>query len=119
MLPAKNGPHSDAVGSEANLDRQARMALELFTRLGFAPALVDARAERSERVIRLTACPVRNLARSHPEAVCSVHLGLLQGLLDGDKVAGRPSGGSSVSARLEPFAEPDVCLARLLTRHPG
>jgi predicted ArsR family transcriptional regulator len=89
------------------LDRAALRALAVFGRMGFAPELADAGAAESdmsqERMIRLRACPVRELARAHPEVGCGVHLGLLQGLL----------ADPSISAHLEPFVEPDLCLARL------
>lgn len=108
----------DDVAPEAYLEHHTSRALGLFRRLGFAPALADSRGDGAspERVIRLTACPVRNLARSYPETVCGVHLGLLQGLVAGPKIAGRATPRPSVTARLEPFVEPDVCLARLLVR---
>lgn len=69
-----------------------------------------------ERVIRLRGCPVRDLARSHPEVGCGIHLGLLQGLVDRatteDGKLDAPNHG--VSARLEPFVEPELCIARLI-----
>jgi len=54
----------------------------VFERMGFGPELTAAtkRHSRRERIIRLHACPVGDLARSHPELSCAVHLGLLQGL---------------------------------------
>ena len=109
---------SGDVEPEAYLELRTRTAVGLFRRLGFAPALADPQGDNasSERVIRLTACPVRSLARSHPESVCGVHLGLLQGLVDdAQPTARRTRPRPSLSARLEPFVEPDVCIARLLT----
>jgi hypothetical protein len=72
-----------------------------------------------ERVIRLRGCPVRDLARAHPEVGCAIHLGLLQGLLDHATAAGgqpdKPDkGDQGLSARLEPFVEPELCIARLI-----
>ena len=98
---------------EEYLEHRTDAALGLFSRLGFAPALADTQGQdpSSERTIRLTACPVRNLARAHPESVCGVHLGLLQGLVDDPRRAARRP---SVEARLEPFAEPEACIARLV-----
>ena len=82
------------------LDRGAVLATEVFDRMGFDPELA-AESEPSaslsadseqvlgrERVIRLHACPVRDLARAHPEVGCGLHLGLLQGLLDHAAAAG-------------------------------
>lgn len=56
--------------------------------------------------IRLTLCPIIDAARAHPEAVCSVHLGLIEGAL----------GESLEPAALQPFAEPGACLVTL-TEH--
>ncbi|SBS70709.1 conserved hypothetical protein [uncultured Mycobacterium sp.] len=101
---------------------------DVFTRMGFAAELADAAQPVTsssdttaptsvrERIIRLHACPVRDLARSHPEVGCGVHLGLLQGLLadtagpDGPRRTPHPS----MSAHLEPFVTPELCLARLV-----
>ena len=111
------------------LDRAAVRVTDVFTRMGFAaelgtadePATPSAAADRAqsatqERIIRLHACPVRELARSHPEVGCAVHLGLLRGLL------AEPSGPEgrrripqpSMSVHLEPFVEPELCVARLV-----
>lgn len=109
------------------LDRGAVLATEVFNRMGFAPELaaeseptasLSADSEQvlgRERVIRLHACPVRDLARAHPEVGCGVHLGLLQGLLDQAAAAGGhpDKEGATLSAMLEPFVEPELCIARL------
>ncbi len=66
-------------------------------------------AERSAEdpsVLRLTRCPLLDAAREHPDVVCSVHLGLVQGLLD-------DAGASGTRAQLLPFAASDACLLRL------
>jgi hypothetical protein len=68
-----------------------------------------------ERVIRLRDCPVRDFARAHPEVGCGIHLGLLQGLLDHAAVASkeRTARNRGLSARIDPFVEPELCIARL------
>jgi predicted ArsR family transcriptional regulator len=109
------------------LDRAAMRATEVFKRMGFDPELAttaeptahsspnSAPTPGRERIIRLHACPVRDLARAHPEVGCQIHLGLLQGLLaksgadSGRRKASRPE----MSAQLQPFVEPELCLARL------
>lgn len=119
---------SDAEADNA-LDRGALRATEVFRRMGFAPELTttaeptapsspdSAPTPGRERIIRLHACPVRDLARAHPEVACAIHAGLLPGLLmesaadEGRRNARRPA----VSADLEPFVEPELCLARLVT----
>lgn len=120
---AETAAPSDEVADDP-LDRAARRATNVFTRMGFAAELATAgdAADREtptsgrERTIRLNACPVRELARAHPEVGCAVHLGLLQGLLDeptappGRRRAARPP----MSAHLEPFVEPELCLAKVV-----
>lgn len=119
-------PTEDA--ADDALDRAALRTTDVFTRMGFAAELADAAqpvtpssdttapTSMRERIIRLHACPVRDLARSHPEVGCGVHLGLLQGLLadtsgaDGPRKTQHPS----MSAHLEPFVAPELCLARLV-----
>ncbi|PKW26099.1 putative ArsR family transcriptional regulator [Phycicoccus duodecadis] len=54
-------------------------------------------------VVRLTRCPFLDAARAHPAAVCSVHLGLIEGVL----------GESLDPHALQPFGEPDACLVRI------
>ena len=113
------------------LDRAALHATDVFTRMGFAAELAsavepvappasddDAPSAVRERIIRLHACPIRDLARSHPEVGCGVHLGLLQGLLPESAGAEgrRKTRHPPMSAHLEPFVEPELCLARLVTR---
>ena len=128
--------HADAVAdqdvtdtAEAGdpLDRAAVLATEVFNRMGFDPELaaesepmssLSADSEQvlgRERVIRLHACPVRDLARAHPEVACAIHLGLLKGLFDhAAATGGHPdTQDQGLSARLDPFVEPELCLARL------
>ena len=66
--------------------------------VGFGP-------ERSadEMSVRLTRCPFIDAARDHPDAVCGVHLGLIEGAW----------GESLDPAALQPFAEPGACLVTL------
>ncbi|PQM48655.1 hypothetical protein C1Y40_01137 [Mycobacterium talmoniae] len=78
--------------------------MRVFERMGFGPEPAPGAA--GEQLIRLHGCPVRDLARSHPEVTCGVHLGLLRGLL-----AGGPD--AALHADLEPFAEPELCIARV------
>lgn len=110
------------------LDRAAVNTTAAFKSMGFAPELVAAAeptparansrpAPGRERSIRMHACPVRDLAGSRPEVVCGIHLGLLQGLLEKSAADEglRKSARRALRARLEPFVEPDLCVARLLT----
>lgn len=88
------------------LDRRAQRTTEVFQRMGFGPELLSS-ASADRRTIRLHGCPVRELAAAHPEVGCALHLGLLEGL-----VADRQS--SSLQAELEPFVEPELCIAHVI-----
>ena len=56
--------------------------------------------------IGLRSCPFLEMATTRSPVVCSVHLGLMRGALDG--------WGSPVTIdRLDPFVEPDLCIAHL------
>ena len=59
--------------------------------------------------IRLRRCPFEALAHEHQTVVCGVHLGLMRGAL-------RAMGAPLDAVRLQPFVEPDVCLAHLEVR---
>jgi predicted ArsR family transcriptional regulator len=75
----------------------------VFAELGFDPEL----ARDGENVqIRLHACPFRAVAATHPEVVCSIHLGLLRRTLA--DVAAPPTAVS-----LQPFVQPHLCLAQI------
>lgn len=77
----------------------------LLSDLDFAPE-TDAAAEHGPEQIRLRHCPFLELAEEYGPLVCQVHLGLMQGALQELRAPVR-------AERLEPFAEPDACLARL------
>jgi len=91
-----------------------RQLLAAMSEIGFAPELV--RSRRGSH-LRLTHCPFREIASEHQQVVCSVHFGLMQGLL-GELDA------PIEAHRIEPFAEPSVCLVHLrrtraVTRRPN
>ena len=74
--------------------------------IGFAPEPV---AEGTQYQLRLRQCPFREVAQNHQEVVCSLHLGLMQGALARMR--------APVTAdRLQPFAEPSLCIAYLAAR---
>lgn len=75
----------------------------VFADLGFRPELVPD-GERQRMLLRR--CPFRELARSRPEVVCSVHLGLLRGALEATHAP-------LAAEALEPFVEPSLCVAHL------
>lgn len=81
-----------------------REVVRMLDDLGFAP-VASARNTR----IRLTRCPLLDVAERYPDVVCSVHRGLVAGALD--ELGERPHDVS-----LLPFAEPDACLLHLRAR---
>jgi len=86
--PAADAPHDDLAPLMALLDD-----------VGFAP-------ERVERDVALRQCPFLDLVEGQRMVVCRVHLGLMQGAL--------ATWRSGVEIdRLEPFVEPDLCLAHV------
>jgi predicted ArsR family transcriptional regulator len=116
-----DGPREDAAGQHVPVGAARRMAAEgrsamittVFDRMGFGPELVPAQksATGNQRTIRLHSCPVRDLARDHPEVACALHRGLLQGLAGPENSLGSAPG---MRAELEPFVEPELCLARVI-----
>ena len=75
--------------------------LRVLTEIGFEPQL---RAE--DNTIVLPACPFRAEARDNPDVVCSVHLGLIKGLV-------RERGHDPSGIRLLPCVQPHLCLVEL------
>lgn len=113
----------DAAGIAAQLGRSASPALvepparrrapskaravtelvKLLAEWDFEPEPVDGRRARE---IRLRHCPFQDLAEQHGEVTCSMHLGLMQGALSAMRAQVRVD-------RLDPFVEPDLCVAHL------
>jgi predicted ArsR family transcriptional regulator len=66
--------------------------------------------------IGLRRCPFQEVARQHPDVVCALHLGLMQGALEQLRAP-------VTASRLEPFAQPGLCVAHLGPavdpRHPA
>ena len=121
--------HPDAAGVAVELGRSTSPALmpssaqrrapsktravaelaKLLADLGFEPEPLDARRARE---IRLRHCPFQNLAEQHGEVICSVHLGLMQGALSAMRAP-------VTVDRLDPFVEPDLCVAHLTPAPTG
>jgi predicted ArsR family transcriptional regulator len=71
----------------------------LMDRLGFGPELDD-----DGTTILLRRCPFLDVARRHPDVVCSLHLGIMRGAL--------AALGAPVDAHdLQPFVQPSLCVA--------
>jgi predicted ArsR family transcriptional regulator len=72
-------------------------------RVGFESHVVD---ERGSLRLEVSHCPFLEVAEGHNDVVCSVHLGLMKGMLE--------QMGAPVRAEdLEPLVEPSLCIARL------
>lgn len=75
--------------------------IAMLRKVGFAPRMTE-----DEQSIDLLQCPFREVAKTHGAIVCSIHLGLMQGLLS--------EIDSDVEVpRLDPFVAPGRCVAHL------
>ncbi|HEX5406267.1 MAG TPA: helix-turn-helix domain-containing protein [Pseudonocardiaceae bacterium] len=70
---------------------------------GFAP---ERRKSDGQQWIDLRHCPFLELAETRTKIVCPIHLGIMQGVLESQAA---PVGVD----RLDPFVEPDLCVAHL------
>lgn len=118
----------DLAREDGGTDARTRLR-SVLTRLGFGPE--ESPPESPEpvaegrpaagiagpvgSVLRLTRCPLLDVARELPEVVCNVHRGLVEGVLE----PGRGSGPAAVDVRLAPFAEPGACVLTLAPPPPG
>ncbi|MDD4867911.1 MAG: winged helix-turn-helix transcriptional regulator [Mycobacterium sp.] len=119
-----NAPREEAAGQSvsenAALEARSANIARVFSRMGFVPELTAAERTTAggQRTIRLHNCPVRDLAIAHPDVACALHRGLLRGLaatpVTGEK--GLAASGPATQVELEPFVEPELCLARVIMR---
>jgi predicted ArsR family transcriptional regulator len=91
-----------AAGAEGSDEAVARL-MGLLDEIDFAP---EKRQDKGLLQIGLRHCPFLELAEARPEIICPVHLGLMQGALEAWKAP-------VTVDRLDPFVEPDLCLAHL------
>lgn len=84
-------------------DQVTDQLIGMLDNLGFSPRLLTSAGDAQ---IGLKHCPFLDLVPQHADVICPVHLGLMQGAMAAMK------SGITVE-RLEPFAEPDLCLAHL------
>lgn len=76
----------------------------LLADFGFAPEWDD-KVSGAPKIL-LRRCPFRKVAKAHPDVVCSIHLGLMQGALSELSV-------DVEVTRLLPFVEPNLCVSHL------
>ncbi len=84
-------------------DEAVAKVVRLLAEAGFEPRLAR---DRRGRKILMRPCPFLELARSHQEVVCPIHLGLVRGAL-------AELGAATRATTLEPFVRPELCVARL------
>lgn len=92
-----------ARGGVATAAEACTRVQQMCAQLGFDPELI---AEDGHWRMELRACPYRSVAREHREVVCGLHHGLIRGTLD-------EVGFPRLAVRLDPFIEPDLCIAHL------
>ncbi|ORV50770.1 transcriptional regulator [Mycolicibacter engbaekii] len=86
-------------------DDSTGQLLEMLDELGFEPETLDPDTTGEEQ-FGLRHCPFLELAETSAEVVCPIHQGLMQGVLE--------AWGSPLTVdRLDPFYEPDLCVAHL------
>jgi predicted ArsR family transcriptional regulator len=98
---AERPPPSHRVDAAEALRRLTAVLADV----GFAPGEVDV---EMNPVIPLRHCPFQEVAEQHREIVCSLHLGMIRGVLAEVRAPLDAEG-------LEPFVQPSLCLARLTT----
>jgi predicted ArsR family transcriptional regulator len=86
-------------------DAVARL-VGLLAEIGFQPTLEQGGRGRQ---ILMRPCPFLELARAHQDVICPIHLGLMRGAL-------AELGVRTRATKLEPFVQPDLCVARLARR---
>ncbi|MEQ4305276.1 helix-turn-helix domain-containing protein [Plantactinospora sp. B6F1] len=94
-LAAATPDHEDPVDS----------VLTVLDGLGFGPRRQPPEAADTVQV-HLHTCPFLELVGRNADAMCGLHLGVVQGVLERD-------GGSGESVVLEPFAAPEACVLHL------
>ena len=88
-----------------NDDEATDRLVEILHDVGFAP---ERRSSSGATQIGLRHCPFLDLVPAYSAVICPMHLGLMQGVM-------KAVGASSTVERLEPFVEPDLCLAHVGT----
>jgi len=86
-------------GSRLSDEQATEKVVELLGQQGFAPRVEDG-------AICMYRCPFAELATSHPEIVCTLHRGLIDGAFE-------ELGATLETTELEIFPRPDRCVAHL------
>ena len=97
-------------GQRVTEEQSVGELLRVLDDIGFSPQLAG--DDDGDGVIRLRHCPFLEVATAHREVVCSLHLGVMQGVLAEQR--------APVEADdLQPFVEPSLCLAHVRRREPA
>lgn len=93
-------------------DEAIARLIAIMADLGFAPE-PQSGDSTGQHQLRLRHCPFREVAEHHREVICSLHLGLMRGVLERMR--------APVTAdRLDPFVQPSLCVAHLtISQHPA
>ena len=92
-------PPSTTISKEETIDQVVRLHEEY----GFRPQL--RRAKNGQEIV-LNRCPFQEVATTYQTVICPVHLGLMRGALTELRTG-------LEADWLEPFAEPDACVAHI------
>ncbi len=94
-------------GPDAQRSSPSHRLVRLMDELGFAPEVSPPQGKETEAAwLGLRSCPFLELATDRRAVVCPVHLGIMQGALQGWRA-------DVTVDRLDPFVQPDLCLAHL------
>ena len=96
---------ASAASAASTATSPRREVVDLLARLGFSPE-PHPELPATER---LTTCPLLDVALAHPQVVCQVHRGLVEGALESRDP------GQVADVDLEPFAEVGACRLRIAT----
>lgn len=97
------GREQGAAAAAATASLACADALEReLASLGFDPARVD---DGDDVTIAFTHCPFRELAEAHPELVCSMHRGMVEGFVD--------ARGDGVVTHFHPLVDRTPCQVEL------
>lgn len=98
FLTERPGPYR-----RADHEQSLRALTTILNDIGFAPEL---KSTGNHQEVWLRHCPFLEVATEYRDVVCSIHLGLMQGVLSETR-------GPLTADQLRPLVEPSLCIARL------
>ena len=104
-----DGPQAPTAQNRSQWFAKIGLLLDVLDDWGYAPELATTNAGHTAE-LHLHHCPLRELVDTNPDVACGVHRGIIQGTLEA-------IGEGEAEVKLIPFTSPDVCLARITTRH--